>query len=306
MRRRSARRRAILSHGSTPLTPQHPDDHRRPRRHPAARLVDGAAARPACRRESLPSQAVGVVVERQVRPRRATDAIRLTLVALSRVIDWRHLLTVVNTETLIQWHRRGFRLFWRWKSKPRGRPRVPRRSAAVGRRDGEGEPHVGRGADCLGVAREVRDSRLAAHGPAMYAVRFRTQPRVRLPGVEYVRPKPCSVRARVRFLRDGDSRVQRALCLRGPGSGHATNPALERCRHPTGERTAQQFRIVVSGERSHRFVLHDNDSIFSENVDRTIEAMGLTVLKTPVRAPQANAFCERLIEARSAASVSTS
>jgi putative transposase len=37
------------------------------------------------------------------------------------------------------------------------------------------------------------------------------------------------------------------------------------------------------------------DSIYSEGVDATVAAMGLTILKTPVRAPQANAFCERLI-----------
>src|SRR5262249_48932047 len=28
-------------------------------------------------------------------------------------------------DTLISWHRKGFRLFWKWKSRPRGRPRVP-------------------------------------------------------------------------------------------------------------------------------------------------------------------------------------
>ena len=65
--------------------------------------------------------------------------------------------------------------------------------------------------------------------------------------------------------------------------------------HPTAEWTGQLFRMVVPGDQSHRFVVHDHDSIYSEGVDRTIAAMGLTVLKTPVRAPQANAFCERLI-----------
>jgi putative transposase len=64
--------------------------------------------------------------------------------------------------------------------------------------------------------------------------------------------------------------------------------------HPTADWTAQQFRMVVSGESSHRCVGHDHDSIYSEGVDQTPEAMGLTVVKTPVR-PQANAFCERLI-----------
>jgi hypothetical protein len=42
-------------------------------------------------------------------------------------------------------------------------------------------------------------------------------------------------------------------------------------------------------------VIHDRDIIYSEDVDTTLAAMGLTVLKTPVRPPQANAFCERLV-----------
>jgi putative transposase len=42
-------------------------------------------------------------------------------------------------------------------------------------------------------------------------------------------------------------------------------------------------------------VIHDRDTIYSKSVDRTLEAMGLMALKTPVRAPQANAFCERVI-----------
>src|SRR5260370_26991968 len=65
--------------------------------------------------------------------------------------------------------------------------------------------------------------------------------------------------------------------------------------HPTAEGTAQQFRTVVPGDQPHRFVIHDRDTIYAEGVDRTVATMGLTVLKTPVRAPQANSFCERLV-----------
>jgi hypothetical protein len=53
--------------------------------------------------------------------------------------------------------------------------------------------------------------------------------------------------------------------------------------------------MVMSGEEPHRFLIHDHDSIYSDGVDRTIAAMGLTILKTPVRSLQANAFCERVI-----------
>jgi hypothetical protein len=63
--------------------------------------------------------------ERRVKPRRADDSIRITLVMLSQLIDWRAVLTIVKPDTLIRWHRKGFRLFWRWKSRAPGRPRLP-------------------------------------------------------------------------------------------------------------------------------------------------------------------------------------
>jgi hypothetical protein len=53
--------------------------------------------------------------------------------------------------------------------------------------------------------------------------------------------------------------------------------------HPTADWTAQQFRMIVQADQPHRFVIHDRDAIYSEGVDRTLAAMGLMVLKTPVR-----------------------
>jgi putative transposase len=50
--------------------------------------------------------------ERQAKPRRADDATRVTLVPLAHLIDWRAVLTIVKPDTLIRWHRKGFRLFW--------------------------------------------------------------------------------------------------------------------------------------------------------------------------------------------------
>ena len=43
--------------------------------------------------------------------------------------------------------------------------------------------------------------------------------------------------------------------------------------HPTAEWTAQQFRMVVSGQSLHRFVVHDHDSVYYVGVDRTLESM---------------------------------
>jgi putative transposase len=62
--------------------------------------------------------------ERKVRPRRADDATRIVLIGLSRFLAWRQLLVIVKPETLIAWHRKAFRLFWRWRSRAPGRPPI--------------------------------------------------------------------------------------------------------------------------------------------------------------------------------------
>ena len=62
--------------------------------------------------------------ERKAKPRRPDTPIRIALVLLSRLFNWRDTLVVVQPRTLVRWRRQGLRLFWRWKSRP-GRPPIP-------------------------------------------------------------------------------------------------------------------------------------------------------------------------------------
>ena len=62
--------------------------------------------------------------ERGVTPRRINAATRLSLAWLSRLCDWRSCVIVVRPETIVRWHRAGWRVFWRYKSRP-GRPPIP-------------------------------------------------------------------------------------------------------------------------------------------------------------------------------------
>ena len=53
------------------------------------------------------------------------DSDRLFWVALSRFWpQWTSVVHIVQPATVIRWHRQGFRYYWRWKSRPRGRPRI--------------------------------------------------------------------------------------------------------------------------------------------------------------------------------------
>src|SRR5215831_12298986 len=56
--------------------------------------------------------------ERKVKPHRAHDSTRLIMVILGRMFFWRDALVNVQPNTFLRWHRKGFRLFWRWKSRP--------------------------------------------------------------------------------------------------------------------------------------------------------------------------------------------
>ncbi len=70
---------------------------------------------------------------------------------------------------------------------------------------------------------------------------------------------------------------------------------LNATAHPTAAWTVQQFREILADPHPYRLVLHDHDSIYSPDLDADLTAMGVRVLRTPVQAPLANAYCERLL-----------
>ena len=66
--------------------------------------------------------------------------------------------------------------------------------------------------------------------------------------------------------------------------------------HPTADWTLQQFREAIPSDHSYQFLIHDHDSIFSRELDQELNSdFKLKVLRTPVRAPTADAYCERLV-----------
>lgn len=57
----------------------------------------------------------------------------------------------------------------------------------------------------------------------------------------------------------------------------------------------QQLREAVGCEERYAYLLHDRDTIFSADLDKSVQRLGLRVLKSPPRSPKANAVCERVI-----------
>jgi transposase InsO family protein len=70
---------------------------------------------------------------------------------------------------------------------------------------------------------------------------------------------------------------------------------LNATAHPTASWTLQQLRETIPSDHDYRFIIHDHDAIFSGNLDTSLKRLGLKVITTPKRSPQANSLCERLI-----------
>jgi len=234
--------------------------------------------------------------EHQVRPRRLNDAARFSLVLWSQLFNWRAALMIVKSETLIGWHRKGFKLFWRRKSRL-GRPRIPENLRQVMVRMVQENPTWG-------------EERIAAELSVKLGILV--SPRT----VRAYWPQERDPRGGRRtasqhwrtFVRNHAKAILAADFLVAITAGFRVlyvfvvmevgRRRILHCNvtaHPTAAWALQQFREAIPSDHIYRFLIHDRDSIFSAEVDDDLGAFGLRVLRTPVQAPKANACCERLV-----------
>jgi len=237
---------------------------------------------------------LGLFVERKIKPRRATDSIRFALARLSRWFDWRDALIIVKPDTLIRWHRKGFRLFWKWKSRPRGRPRVPDHLRELIVEMATQNPTWGeeRISDELLLKVGVRISPRTVRRYMPEAPKRPTDPKQRW--MTFVHNHAKAIIASDFFVVvTATFQLVYVFVIIEVASRRVLH--FNVTRHPTGDWTLQQFRECIVGDEGYRFVIHDRDRIYSHDLDAALRTLGLTVLKTPRKAPKANVICERWI-----------
>jgi transposase InsO family protein len=222
-----------------------------------------------------------------------TAADRVLWVWLSAVWrEWRSSVFIVKAATVIAWHRKGFRVFWRWKVRHGnpGRPMVPqdvrelirtmsRENAIWGapRIHGEllklgidiGETSVSK----YMIRRRRPPSQtwrtfLENHAKSLVSVDFLTVPTIRFQ-ILYV------------FLVLAHDR-RRIL--------HFAVTA-----HPTAEWTVQQLREAFPWDTAPRYLLRDRDRIFGQDFSHQVKAMGIKQVLSAPRSPWQRAYVERVI-----------
>jgi transposase InsO family protein len=237
---------------------------------------------------------LGLYLERKAKPHRASDAIRFTLARLSRFFDWRNALTIVKPDTLIRWHSKGFRLFWKCKSRPRGRPRIPVQLRKLIVDMATQNPTWGeeRIADELLLKIGIRISPRTVRRYMLKAPLRPADPKQRWMTFVHNHAKAIIASDFFVVVTATFQLVYVFVIIE-----IATRRVLHFnvTRHPTADWTLQQFRECIVGDEGYRFVIHDRDRIYSRDLDTALQTLALTVLKTPRKAPKANAICERWI-----------
>ncbi len=204
---------------------------------------------------------------------------------------WRSALIVLQPETIVRWHRRGFRAYWAFKSRPRGgRPRVDPEVRRLIRHMWSANPTWGKRrvqAELAKLGISVSDSTVRRYRPS--------------------RPRPPSASWRA-FLDNHlwdlvaldffvvpsiDFRVLYVLVILAHHRRRILHVNVT--AHPTAAWTAQQLREAFTERDAPRYLLHDRDAIFGQEFRSTVEALGAKDVLTAPASPWQNAYCERVI-----------
>jgi transposase InsO family protein len=236
---------------------------------------------------------LAMFLERGVRPRRMDAATRVSLAVLARLFDWRSALVVVQPATMVRWHRAGWRLFWRMKSRP-GRPPIPLELRLLIRRMGQENPLWGE--------ERIANELLLKLGVRISPRTVRKYLPKRPPG------RPRGDQRWSTFLKNhakailacdfamvvtATFRLLYVFVVIEHGSRRLMHVNVT--AHPSAAWTLQQMREVVADTNDHRYLIHDRDRIFAKHLDDSILELGLAVLRSPFASPKANAICERVI-----------
>ena len=236
-----------------------------------------------------------IVVLKRKRPRpRLNQFDRLFWIILRCIWSrWTEVLVAVKPETVVGWHRAGFRLFWRWQSRaPAGRPKTTAEIRALIHRLAEenatwGAPRIHGELQKLGfvvsertVARYLQ--RVGRHGDSRKA------------WLTFLR-NHREVIAAFDFFTLPTVTFQVLYCFFVIEHGRRKILHFNVTRHPTAEWVVQQLREAFPEAASYRYVILDRDAKFDANVVSFLQGAGLTLKQTSVQSPWQNGIAERWV-----------
>jgi len=214
-------------------------------------------------------------------------------VTLARVwAGWRTALVLVKPETVIAWHRQGFRLWWAWKSRHRlGRPTATADIRTLIRTMAEANPRWGAPrihGELLKLGIDVCQSTVAKYMGRRRSPPSQTWRTFLSNHVSQIVAADFFVVPTVTF------RLVFVLVLLAHDRRRIRHVAVT--AHPTAAWAAQQLREAFPWDEAPRYLIHDRDHAF-DALGATARAMGMEDVVTAPHAPWQNPFVERFVGA---------
>ncbi len=245
------------------------------------------------RLENLAFRQQLAVLRRSVKRPRLRPRDRVFWVLLRRFCpDWRSHLILVKPDTVVRWHGRGFRLFWRWKSRNGGRPRISHEVIELIRR-------MSRENTTWGVPRIQSELRLLGYEVADSTVARYLAKRPRRPPSQTWRvflKNHLRTTAACDFFVVPTATFRLVYCFLILAHERRRIVHFNVTPHPSAEWTAQQIiEAFPANGTEPKYLLRDRDSIYGDEFRRRVQRMGIEQVVTARRSPWQNPYAERVI-----------
>jgi len=207
---------------------------------------------------------------------------------------WSDVLVIVKPATVIAWHRAGFRLYWRWRSRRRGgRPRVNEEIRSLIRQMRSenlnwGAPKIHGELLKLGVevsertvARYLRRLRPSRGDHSQSWLAFLANHREVIVAFDFFTVPTLTFKLQYCFFVIEHGRRKVLHCNATP--------------HPTSEWVVQQLRETFPEADPYRYIIFDHDSKFNTDVIALLKSTGFESKRTSVQAPWQNGIAERWV-----------
>jgi putative transposase len=238
-------------------------------------------------------QQVAVLKRRRPRPR-LNSLDRLFWTTLRRAwTRWAEVLAIVKPETVVGWHRAGFRLYWRWRSRAsRGRPKLSAEVRGLIRRLAEENPTWG----APKIHGELMKLGFVVSERSVSRYLRRIQRRGE-PGKRWLAflQNHREVIVAFDFFTVPTVTFQVLYCFFVIAHGRRKILHCNVTRHPTADWVVQQLREAFPEATPYRYVILDRDSKFDAEVITFLKATGLKPKRTSLESPWQNGIAERWV-----------
>ena len=232
------------------------------------------------------------VLQRNAKRPRLRPSDRALWALLSRLLpNWRQHLSIVQPDTVIRWHRAGWRLYWRWRSDPgRGRPKVSAEVRGLIHQMSLENPLWGAPrihGELLKLGYDICESTISKYvvrhpGPPTQTWQtFIRNHLTEIVAMDFFTVPTTSFRTLYVFL---------ILSLDRRRIIH-----FNVTRNPTAEWTSLQLIQVFPFDTAPRYLIRDRDGIYGQAVTDTLQTLGIEQIVTAPRSPWQNGYCERVI-----------